>query len=172
MDFKSKIRLIEDFPKKGILFRDITPILQDPEFFQGVISKMVNHFKYKKIDKVVCAESRGFILGSAVADRLKAGFVPLRKPGKLPHTKIKHEFKTEYSIDAFEIHTDAINKGENVLIVDDLLATGGTIEASTKLVERLGGNIVGISFLIELMRLEGRKKIENYHVYSIIEDKD
>ncbi len=172
MDLQSKVRMVPDFPKKGILFRDITPLLQDPDSFQEVVSLIIGHFKNKKIDKIVCAESRGFIIGAAIADRLKVGFVPLRKPGKLPYKKLRQEFKTEYSIDAFEIHADAVIKGEHVLVVDDLLATGGTMEAATKLVEKLGGTIIGFAFLIELMKLKGRKRIQKYPIYSIIEDQN
>ncbi|MEM5871436.1 MAG: adenine phosphoribosyltransferase [Candidatus Aenigmatarchaeota archaeon] len=168
MDLKEKIRTIPDFPKPGVMFKDITTLLKDPKAFRFAVQEMVKHFKGKKIDKVVSAESRGFIFGSAIAYELGAGFVPLRKPGKLPWKKIREEFDTEYSKDAFEIHEDAIEKGENVLLVDDLLATGGTMEAAAKLIERLGGNIVGIAILIELAFLKGRQKLNKYDLMSVI----
>jgi len=168
IDVKSKIRSIPNFPKHGVMFRDITTLLNDSVCFRYVIEKMLDHFAGKRIDKVVSAESRGFIFGSVIAHELKAGFVPLRKPGKLPHKTIREEYETEYSTDAFEIHEDAIEKGESVLIVDDLLATGGTMEAAAKLVERLGGNIVGIAILIELGFLKGRDKLSKYDLYTLV----
>ncbi|MCX6817280.1 MAG: adenine phosphoribosyltransferase [Candidatus Aenigmarchaeota archaeon] len=168
VDLRSKIRTVPDFPKKGIMFKDITTLLQDANAFRSSVKQMMSHFDGRRIDKVVSAESRGFILGSAIAYELGAGFVPLRKPGKLPWKKLREEFDTEYSKDAFEIHEDAIKKGETVLIVDDLLATGGTLEAATKLVERLGGNVVGISILIELSFLKGREKLKGYDVFSVV----
>lgn len=168
MDLKSKIREIQDFPKKGINFKDITPLLQDPESFRFAIQQFINVYKDKKIDKVVSSESRGFIFGAVLAYELNAGFVPLRKPGKLPFKTLKKEFRTEYSTDAFEIHEDAITKGEAVLIVDDLIATGGTISAAVDLVEQLGGNIIGIAFLIELAFLNGREKVKDYDILSLI----
>jgi adenine phosphoribosyltransferase len=168
IDFKSRIRTVPDFPKKGVMFRDITTLLQDGDAFRHAVSEMMSHFKGKRIDKVVSAESRGFILGSAIAYDLGVGFVPLRKPGKLPWNKIKEEFDTEYSKDAFEMHEDAIKKGEKVLIVDDLLATGGTLGAAAKLVERLGGDVVGMAILIELSFLNGRKKLGKYDVFTVV----
>lgn len=168
MDLKSKIRNVPDFPKKGILFYDITTLLQDSDAFRYAISEMLKRFRGKKIDKVVSAESRGFIFGSVMAHELGVGFVPLRKPGKLPWKKIKEEFNTEYSKDAFEMHEDAIRKGENVLIVDDLLATGGTMVAATKMVERLGGNITGIAIIIELGFLKGRNKLKKYDIFTLV----
>ncbi len=168
IDLKSKIRTIPHFPKKGVMFKDITTLLQDADAFRYAIQEMLSHFRGKKIDKVVSAESRGFIFGSVLAHELGAGFVPLRKPGKLPYKTIKEEFETEYSKDAFEIHEDAIKNGENVLIVDDLLATGGTLEAATKLVENLGGNVVGIAVLIELGFLNGREKLKKYDIFSLV----
>lgn len=167
-DIKSKIRTVPDFPKKGILFKDITTLLQDSGSFRYVINEMLRGLKGKKIDKVVSAESRGFIFGSVLAHELNAGFVPLRKPGKLPWKIVKEEFKTEYSTDCFEVHEDAIKKGERVLIVDDLLATGGTLEASVKLIEKLGGKVAGISVLVELDFLKGRDKLKGYDIFSIV----
>jgi adenine phosphoribosyltransferase len=168
IDLRSRIRNVPHFPKKGILFYDITTLLQDSECFRFAIKEMLDNFKGKKIDKVVSAESRGFIFGSVMAHELHAGFVPLRKPGKLPWKKIKEEFDTEYSKDAFEVHEDSIEKGENVLIVDDLLATGGTMRAAARLVERLGGNIIGIAILIELGFLKGRKKLKGYDIFTLV----
>ena len=167
-EIKSRIRTVPGFPRQGIMFRDITTLLQDADSFAFVVGEMLKAVKGRKIDKVVSAESRGFIFGSVLAHELGAGFVPLRKPGKLPWKKIREEFDTEYSKDAFEIHTDAINKGEKVIIVDDLLATGGTMAAAAKLVERLGGEVAGILALIELGFLKGRKKLKGYDVFTIV----
>ncbi len=158
-EVKKMIREIPDWPKPGVLFKDITPILKDRNAFKLVIDKMAKKFKKMKIDKVASAESRGFILGATLAYKLKAGFVPLRKPGKLPYNTIKEEYSLEYGKDAFEVHVDGIEKGDNVLIVDDVLATGGTMNAAVNLVKKLGGNVVGIALLIELENLGGRKKI-------------
>ncbi|MGB9748584.1 MAG: adenine phosphoribosyltransferase [Candidatus Woesearchaeota archaeon] len=168
MNLKSYIRSIPDFPKKGIVFRDITPLLKNPRAFNYVINKLAEKFKNQKIDYVVSAEARGFILGAALAYKLKAGFIPLRKPGKLPYKTIKQTFKTEYSIDAFEIHEDSIKKGSKAIIVDDVLATGGTASAAVKLVKKLGGKIIGVLFLIELKPLKGRKKLKGENVISLI----
>jgi adenine phosphoribosyltransferase len=168
IDLRAKIRTVPDFPKKGVMFKDITTLLQDHEAFHYAIQEMLKHFRDKRIDKVVSAESRGFIFGSAIAYELGAGFIPLRKPGKLPWRKIREEFATEYSKDAFEMHEDAVDNGENVLIVDDLLATGGTMQAATKLIEKLGGKIVGITMLIELGFLNGREKLKGYDVFTVI----
>lgn len=168
MDIKGKIRTVPDFPKKGVMFKDITPLLQDPHSFRYVIRRILDYFEPKKIDVVASAESRGFIFGSVLAHEMHASFVPLRKPGKLPYKRIKQEYETEYSTDAFEIHADAIKKGDRVLIVDDLLATGGTCKAAVDLVEKLGGKVVGLAFLIELGFLNGRKKLNSYDVLSLI----
>ncbi len=170
MDLSKKIRTIPDFPKKGIMFKDITTLLQDPAAFRQAIDDLVEYFikKDTHFDKVVSTESRGFILGSVLAYEFHAGFVPLRKPGKLPYKKIKQEFKTEYSTDAFEIHRDAIEKGESVLVVDDLCATAGTAKAAVELVEKLGGKVNGIAFLVELTFLKGREKLKGYDIYSLI----
>ena len=168
IDLKSKIRNVPDFPKKGIHFKDITTLLRDAHAFKYAIKEILSMIKDKKIDVVVSAESRGFILGSVLSYELNAGFVPLRKPGKLPYKTIRQEFDTEYSKDAFEIHVDAINKGDRVLIVDDLLATGGTAKAAVDLIERLGGKVGAIAFLVELSFLSGRKVLNGYDVYSVI----
>jgi adenine phosphoribosyltransferase len=167
-ELKAKIRTVPHFPKEGVMFKDVTTLLKDSRSFRYVIEQMKNYYKGKKIDIVVSAESRGFILGSVMAHELHAGFVPLRKPGKLPAKTLSEDFYTEYSKDAFEIHEDAILPGQNVLIVDDLLATGGTMEAAAKLVERLGGKIIGLAFLIELEFLHGRRKLEGYDIFSLI----
>ncbi len=168
MDLKSKIRTIPDFPKKGIMFKDITPLLADAEAFRHAIQQFLDHYKGRGITVVASAESRGFIFGSVIAYELGVSFVPLRKPGKLPFKKIRQDFRTEYSTDAFEVHSDAIKHGDNVLIVDDLLATGGTSKAAAELVERLGGKVSGFAFLIELSFLGGRKKLEGYQAFSIV----
>lgn len=165
---KEKVRNVPDFPKKGIVFRDITTLLKDAEAFQKAVNLFVKKYKDKQIQKVVGIESRGYIIGAALAYRLNAGFVPIRKPGKLPAATIREQYKLEYGTDAVEIHKDAINSGERILIHDDLLATGGTINAACKLVESLDGNIIGVSFLIELAFLNGRKLLNDYEVYSLI----
>lgn len=169
MDLKNYIRDIKDYPKEGILFRDITTLLKDKDAFRFAIDSMAKQVEDKKIDYIVGAESRGFLIGSALAYRLNCGFVPVRKKGKLPCKTISEEYALEYGTDSLYMHEDAINKGANVLIVDDLIATGGTALAMMKMVERLGGNIVGSSFLIELKELNGRKDIGKYPVNVLIE---
>ena len=169
MDLKNYIRDIKDYPKEGILFRDITTLLKDKDAFKFAIDSMAKQVEDKKIDYIVGAESRGFLIGSALAYRLNCGFVPVRKKGKLPCKTISEEYALEYGTDSLYMHEDAINKGANVLIVDDLIATGGTALAMIKMVERLGGNIVGSSFLIELKELNGRKDISKYPVNVLIE---
>jgi len=169
MDLKDKIRTIPHFPKQGVFFKDITTLLQDPHAFRHVIREMLHYFDGKNINVIASAESRGFIFGAVLAHELHASFVPLRKPGKLPHKTIKQEFETEYSKDAFEMHEDAIKKDDNVLIVDDLLATGGTSKAACDLIKTLGGNIIGLAFLIELSFLKGREKLKDYDVFTLID---
>jgi len=169
MNLKDKIRTVPDFPKKGVMFKDVTTLLQDSEAFRHAIKAMLDFCKGKGINVIACAESRGFIFGAVLAYEMHASFVPLRKPGKLPYKKIKQEYETEYSTDAFEIHDDAVKKGDKVLIVDDLLATGGTSEASAKLVEKLGGEVAGFAFLIELSFLKGREKLKGYDILSLID---
>lgn len=169
MDLKNYIRNIQDYPKEGILFRDITTLLKDKDAFKFAIDAMAKQVEDKKIDYIVGAESRGFLIGSALAYRLNCGFVPVRKKAKLPCKTISEEYALEYGTDSLYMHEDAINKGANVLIVDDLIATGGTALAMMKMVERLGGNIVGSSFLIELKELNGRKDIGKYPVNVLIE---
>jgi adenine phosphoribosyltransferase len=167
-DLRKYIRNISDFPKKGIVFRDITTLLQNAEALKKTVDVFYDHYKDQHIEKIVSIESRGFIFGSVLAYRLGAGFVPVRKPKKLPSATICEEYQLEYGTDALEIHTDAVQRGERVLIVDDLIATGGTIRAACNLVEKLGGTIVGLAFLIELSFLKGREKLKEYNIYSII----
>lgn len=162
------IRDIVDFPKKGIIFKDITPLLLDVEATRQVVERFVEALANKKVDKVVGMESRGFFFGTLLAQRLGVGFIPVRKPGKLPYETISEEYALEYGTDSLEMHIDAIKKGENILIHDDVLATGGTAKATCKLVERLGGNIVQLSFLMELTFLNGRDKLADYEVISLI----
>ncbi len=165
---KNSIRNIPDFPKAGIQFKDITTLLQDPDTFQEVITQFTEKFKDKNIQKVVGIESRGFIFAAPLALNLNAGLVLIRKPGKLPYKTLKEEYDLEYGTDAVEIHTDAIQAGENVLIVDDLLATGGTAKAAGSLVKRLEGNIIGFVFLIELNGLKGREYLDCPSIISLI----
>jgi adenine phosphoribosyltransferase len=169
MDLKERIRVIEDFPKPGISFKDITTVLQEGEAFKHMIDKLVELVKDKNIDVVVGPEARGFLLGAPIAYNLGIGFVPVRKPGKLPSDTLRYEYKLEYGNDALEIHKDAIKPGQRVLIVDDLLATGGTIGSAAKLVEQLGGEVVAINFAIELTGLNGRDKLKGYEVNSIVQ---
>jgi len=171
-DLKLKIRNIPDFPQKGIIFRDIAPLLEDKKAFRQAIDSLVEKFKDKKIDKVVGVDARGFILAGVLADRLEAGMVMVRKKGKLPYETERVEFDLEYGKATLEIHKDSIKKGEKILLVDDVLATGGTMEATAKLVKKLGGKIVGIAFLIILDYLPGRKRLKNYPLYSLISYKE
>src|SRR4029077_3489433 len=165
---KSKIRSIPDFPKAGILFYDITTLLQDPAGFRGAVDSLAAPFSDQRIDIVVGIESRGFIFGAAVADRIGAGFTPVRKPGKLPSRTVRASYALEYGTDTLEIHDDAIRKGQRVLIVDDLLATGGTARATADLVKQLGGEVHALAFLIELVALDGRKKLEGERLHSVL----
>jgi len=167
-DLKTLIRDVPDFPKKGVIFKDITTLLKEGGAFKEVIDEISNRYLGKEIDVVVSVESRGFIIGSAIAYRLQAGMVPVRKKGKLPWTTHQCTYELEYGADTLEIHRDAIKPGEKVLIVDDLLATGGTVGAVVELVERLKGQITEIAFLIELTFLKGRERIRDYPVFSLI----
>ena len=168
MDYlKQKIRTIPDFPKKGILFRDITTLLADPKAFNSVIDLFYEHYLKEEIDLVVGIESRGFIVGSPLALRLDKGFIPVRKAGKLPGPTHGVEYELEYGTDLVEVHKDAIEKGSRVLMVDDLLATGGTMEGSSRLIEKAGGIIIGYAFVIELIDLKGRTRL-NKPVYSLV----
>lgn len=166
---KSRIRDVADFPKPGILFRDITPLLADPAALALSIELMANRYRGQKIDLVVGTESRGFIFGTAVACALSVGFVPIRKPGKLPCHHVECSYELEYGSDKLQMHADAVVRGQRVVIVDDLLATGGTLKAALDMVSQLGGNIVGISILIELMGLRGRDKLKPHPVHSVIQ---
>jgi adenine phosphoribosyltransferase len=168
MDLKKLVRDIPDFPKPGIVFKDIMPLIGDPQALKYVVDAMFVHYFGKKIDKVVSAEARGFIFGPAVAYHLGAGFVAVRKPGKLPYKTRQVTYDLEYGKDSLTIHEDAVKPGDNVLLVDDLLATGGTIAAAAKLCEELGANVVGAGFVIELNFLKGREKLKGYDVFSLI----
>jgi len=171
MDLKKFIRDIPDWPKPGIVFKDITPLLNDPAGLSLAVELMVNPFRGKGIDLVAGAESRGFIFGTAVAQSLSAGFIPIRKPKKLPHMTKAIEYALEYGTDRLEVHADAVKPGQRVLIVDDLLATGGTMRACCDLIEIIGGKVVGVTALIELSFLEGRKKLKPEHagpLHSVI----
>jgi adenine phosphoribosyltransferase len=159
MDLKSSIRTIPDYPKKGIMFRDITTLLGHPRAFRAAIDALVQPYAGVRIDKVAGIEARGFILGGAVAHQLSVGFVPVRKKGKLPHTVIGEDYDLEYGTDRVEIHADAVNPGDNVVVVDDLIATGGTCFAAIKLLERAGAKIIGCAFVIDLPELGGADKI-------------
>ena len=168
MDFKKEIREIENFPEEGIIFYDITTVLKNPKLLRKCIDDLADRFKGQDVDVVVGPESRGFIFATPLAYKLDAGFVPIRKLGKLPAETIKHEYDLEYGKDSLEIHKDAIIAGQKVLIIDDLLATGGTISATASLIEELGGQVVGMGFFIELADLNGRQKLSNYDVESIV----
>jgi adenine phosphoribosyltransferase len=168
-DLKTKIRHIPDFPKAGILFYDITTLLQDPAGLRAAIDGLSLPFKDQAIDIVVGIESRGFIFGAAVADRIGAGFSPVRKPGKLPSTCVRTTYDLEYGSDSLEIHDDAVKKGQRVLIVDDLLATGGTARAAMDLVKGLGGEVHALAFLIELVALNGRAKLSGERVHAVLQ---
>lgn len=168
MDLKSKIRIVEDFPKKGISFKDITTLLKDGEYFRKTVDLIAEHLRDKQIDLIVGPEARGFVLGSATAYALGIGFVPVRKPGKLPAEVESYEYELEYGSDVLEIHRDAIEKGTRIAIVDDLLATGGTMKATVDLIESLGGIVADCVFLIELEELKGREKLRDKEVYSFV----
>jgi adenine phosphoribosyltransferase len=167
-NIKDFIRTVPDFPKKGIMFKDITTLLHNSGAFKKTLDLFYAQFKDSRIEQVAGIEARGFILGSALADRLGAGFVPIRKPDKLPSSVLKESYELEYGTDSLEIHTDAIKKGERILVFDDLLATGGTSAAACRLVTSLGGNIVSLAFLVELTFLHGREKLGGLPVYSIV----
>jgi adenine phosphoribosyltransferase len=166
---KTQIRHVPDFPKPGILFYDVTTLLKDPQGFKLAIDTMARPYIGSGVTLVVGIESRGFILGAAVADRIGAGFVPVRKLGKLPAQTIRATYDLEYGTDSLEMHRDAIEKGQKVLIVDDLLATGGTARATVDLVRQLGGDVVGVAVLIELVELNGRAKLQGENVRSVLE---
>lgn len=168
MNLREFIRNIPDFPQKGILFRDITPLLKNKEAFKFAIEEMCKPFKNEKIDIVVGIEARGLIIAAPIAFNIKAGFIPIRKPGKLPWKTKRREYELEYGMAILEVHEDAINKNDRVLIVDDVLATGGTAKATAELVEQLGGEVVGFDFLIELKDLNGRDVLKEYKLFSLL----
>lgn len=168
MDLKNVIRDVPDFPIEGIIFKDITPLLNDERAFKQTLEDLYDLCSRKGITKVIGIESRGFIFGGALANKMGVGFVPIRKPGKLPYKTVKQTYKLEYGTDSVEIHEDALNNGDKVLLHDDLLATGGTMEAAIKLVEQLGAEVSQISFLIELSFLKGRDRFKQYDVQSLI----
>jgi adenine phosphoribosyltransferase len=165
---KAKIRHVPDFPKPGILFYDITTLLNDPKAFRDTVDALAAPYMGEDIDQVVGIESRGFIVGAAVANALGCGFIPIRKPGKLPSACLSESYNLEYGTDALEIHADAMSKDARILIVDDVLATGGTARAAADLVRRLGGKVIGLAFLIELDFLNGRSKLAGEPVYSVL----
>jgi adenine phosphoribosyltransferase len=169
MDFMSKIRTIEDFPKPGISFKDITTLLKDKDAFHQAIETIARHFEPKRVDLVTGPEARGYIFASALAYRLGAGFVPIRKPGKLPYRTKRITYALEYGEDSLEVHEDGFQPGQRVLVVDDLLATGGTIRATIDLVESLGAKVDGVGFLIELTFLNGRRRLNGYDIVSLIQ---
>jgi adenine phosphoribosyltransferase len=169
INLKNHIRDIADFPKPGILFRDITPLLAAPKAFRAVIQRMSDHYRDRKVDIIIAAEARGFIFACPMAVELGVGFVPVRKPGKLPSRTHQFNYDLEYGQDSLEIHVDGIEPGQRVLIVDDLLATGGTVEACCKLVEKSGAEVVGCAFLIELTDLNGAQRIAPREVFRLIE---
>lgn len=167
-DYRALIREVPDFPKPGILFYDITTLLKDPKAFAAIADELTAYYQNQRISKVVGIESRGFIYGAVLAQRLNAGFVPVRKPGKLPADIFEVKYNLEYGSNSLAVHRDAINMGERVLIVDDLLATGGTAAATVSLIRQLGGEIVGLDFLVELKGLNGRQKLTGYPVHTLI----
>jgi len=169
LNLKQYIRDVPDWPKKGVIFKDITTLVREPAAFKQAIDQLAAHYKDRQVDLVASVEARGFIFGGALACALGAGFVPARKPGKLPYQKIRAEYALEYGTDAVEIHVDAIRPGQRVLIFDDVLATGGTIIATADLVKRLGGEVVGIAFLIDLTFLKGAERLKDYEVFSLMQ---
>lgn len=171
MPIKSRIRTVPHYPKPGVMFRDITTLLKDPVGFRITIQEFANRYSGVKIDKVAAIESRGFIIGSALAFQLGVGFVPVRKKGKLPAETVGHDYELEYGTDRVELHTDAISKGERILLVDDLIATGGTAEASCKLIASMGGQVVECAFVIDLPDLGGRRRLEahGHKVFALCE---
>lgn len=164
---KQYIRDIKDFPKKGVMYRDITPLLLDPELMQHTLAMLVKSFVGQKVDKVVGVEARGFLFGVLLAKELNVGFIPMRKPGKLPYKTISAEYNLEYGSDRIQVHSDAIMPGERILMHDDILATGGTASAACSLIEKLGGEVLACSFLLELTEMNGREKLKGYEVNAL-----
>ncbi|MBN1994549.1 MAG: adenine phosphoribosyltransferase [Anaerolineae bacterium] len=169
MDLASTIRSVPDFPIEGILFYDITTLLKNPTAFKESVDQLVRHYREAGVDVVAGIESRGFIFGAPLAYQLGVGFVPVRKPGKLPAETTAESYELEYGTNTIEIHVDAVEKGQKVLVVDDLLATGGTAKATCNLVEKLGGEVIGVAFVIELNFLKGREKLQGYNVFSLLQ---
>ena len=169
MDLKDYIREVPDFPSPGILFRDITPLLSDPSAFQYVVDCFSERYQASKIDGIVAIEARGFLFGAPLAYRLGTGLVPVRKQGKLPSESLRTEYSLEYGSNVVEMHIDGVATGHNMLIVDDLLATGGTLEATVRLVEQAGGTVASLALVIELLGLEGRKRLKGYDVFSLVQ---
>ncbi|MBU0979805.1 MAG: adenine phosphoribosyltransferase [Nanoarchaeota archaeon] len=169
MDLKSKIRTVPDWPVKGVMFRDITTLLQDPEAFNHVNKLLEERYKGKDIDVITGIESRGFIFGAVLASRLGIPFVPIRKPGKLPYKTVSEEYEKEYGKDKIEIHADGVKQGDKVLIVDDLIATGGTALAAAHLVEKLGGKVIELAFVIGLPDLKGMELLKDYSLYTMVD---
>jgi len=168
LDLKTKIRSIPDFPKKGIVFRDITPLVRDKKAFRYAVDLMASKYKGRQIDAILGAEARGFIFGAAMAYKLQTGFIPVRKPGKLPYKVCKASYSLEYGENIMEMHIDEVKKGDKILIVDDLVATGGTAKAQAELVQQRGGTVIGMCFLIELEFLNPRKLLKDYDIISLI----
>ncbi len=168
MDLASMIRDVPDFPKEGIVFKDITTLIKDPGAFKEAIDILADHYTGQQIDLVVAVEARGYIFGAPVAYKLGAGFAPVRKVGKLPAETVREEYELEYGTDSVEMHKDGIEPGQKVLIVDDLIATGGSAAATAQLVERLGGEVVGIAFLVELTFLNGVDRLKGYDIFTIV----
>lgn len=169
MDLKKYIRDIPDFPQKGVMFRDITTLLKEPEPFKYVIDTIVDKYEKEKVDKLVSVEARGYIFGGAIAYKLNCGFVPVRKPGKLPAETVSIEYTLEYGKNVVEIHRDSINQGERVLVFDDVLATGGTVLATCKLIEKLGGQVIGCAFIGDLTYLKGKEKLRDYKTFALVQ---
>jgi len=169
LELKEFIVEVPDFPKPGISFKDITPVLKSPAAYRFVIDRMHDEFKGRGVDLVLGVESRGFLFGAPLAVALGKGFIPVRKPGKLPRERISASYALEYGVDALEVHRDAVRDGQKVVLVDDVLATGGTIAACAQLVRKLGGEVVGIAFLMELSFLNGREKLEGERVFSVVQ---
>jgi adenine phosphoribosyltransferase len=168
LDLKSKLRAIPNWPKSGVTFIDITTLLIDAEAFKSVIDQLTQYFAKKKIDAVVGVEARGFMIGAPIAYKLGTGFIPARKKGKLPYKKLSVEYTLEYGSESVEMHKDALKKGQRIAVIDDLLATGGTAEATVRLVEKMGGNVVGVAFVVELDFLKGRDKLKKYDLVSLV----
>ncbi|WP_209590816.1 adenine phosphoribosyltransferase [Methanococcus voltae] len=168
MDLKKEIRVIKDFPKKGVSFKDVTTILKSPKALKYTIDEMSDYIEDKKVDIIVGPEARGFLFGVPIATKLNLGFVPVRKPGKLPFQTHNVDYDLEYGTDKLEVHVDGIQKGQRIAVVDDLLATGGTALATSRLMEKVGGEVACLNFIIELTELEGRKKLNKYDIQSLV----